>query len=138
MALGVADTIELLGNPKGCPINVTVADGTAISGGTLLKLSDPMTGAASSAAGDKFLGIAMSDKVANDGNTTIAAATKGIFNIDCVGAAGSTAGDMVVISGASVVSGAGTGGEVGLNVGKSLETVAANVDEKIRVAIGIY
>ena len=40
------------------PVAMTVADGAAIEKGTVLKLSDPFTVAASSADNDIFAGIA--------------------------------------------------------------------------------
>lgn len=117
------------------PIMFTCANGTPIEKGTILKLSDPMTVAASSADGDLFAGIAAEEKIASDGNTKIAVYTQGIFKIKDSGA-GVTAGDMVKISGANLVATADDDAvekhsEV---VGKALETAAAS--ESLLVQVG--
>lgn len=124
--------IELLGN-EGDPITVTVADGATIEKGTLLKISDPRTAAASSAASDTFIGIAAAEKVISDGSTTLAAYTHGIFDLTNIPAAGTelyvTAGQFVEISGANLVrhlSGAVTYDGVAKAVGLALETGSAN------------
>lgn len=83
--------------------SVTVADDTLILKGTILKLSDPNTGAASSADGDIFGGIAFADKVADDGATKLAVYTQGIFEVVCDGV-GVTVGDRLKIGGANLVS----------------------------------
>lgn len=75
---------ELYGNNNdGLPIRFTVADGTAITKGTYMKLSsDPRTILASTGTGDTFMGFAAEDKEASDGQTSIAVWTQGIF--ECV------------------------------------------------------
>ena len=93
--------IELLGN-KGDPIRYTVADGATIEKGTLMKLSDPRTAAAATADGDIFIGIAAAEKVANDGATTLALLTNGIFDLVDSGA-GVTVGQKVKINGTNTV-----------------------------------
>lgn len=84
---------------------VTVASGTAIDKGTVLKLADPNTGAASSADGDIFAGIAAADKSITDGDvsTKLAVWTKGVFDMKCDGV-GVTVGDRLKIGGANLVS----------------------------------
>jgi len=82
---------------------VTVADGVLILKGTVLALSDPNTGAASTADGDIFAGIAFADKVASDGATKLATYTQGIFDMTCDGT-GVTVGDYVKIGGANLIS----------------------------------
>lgn len=73
--------IELIGN-GGDPIRVTVADGVGIAKGALMKLTDPRTAEAHGAAADvPIIGIAAAEKVANDGSTTLAVYTRGIFDI---------------------------------------------------------
>ncbi|MEA1877259.1 MAG: hypothetical protein U9N86_10380 [Bacteroidota bacterium] len=126
--------IELLGN-GGDPIRFTCADGTTIAKGTVLELTDPRTVKACSAANKPIAGIAAAEKVANDGATTIAAYTNGIFDMDIV--AGGTS-----VLGADVVS-SGAGNEIddfdtlddenGYVIGKSLETGAASEKVAIRV-----
>jgi hypothetical protein len=69
-------------------IDVTVADGTGIEKGTLLKLTDPRTAIISTAAADKCIGIAAREKVASDGRTRLSVFTKGIFDMACSGVVG--------------------------------------------------
>ena len=108
-------------------LEVTVADGATIEKGTILKLTDPNTGAASSADGDIFLGITMVEKVANDGQTRIAVCRHGVFDIKDSGA-GITAGDPVKISGANLIATADDATAAGLKeiVGIALQTAAAS------------
>lgn len=54
------------------PINMTVADGTGIEQGTVLKLADPLTASSSSADDDIVAGIAYNEKIASDGVTKLA------------------------------------------------------------------
>lgn len=125
--------IELLGD-KGNPVRFTVADGTGIEKGTLLKFADPRTASASSGA-DVFAGIAAAEKVASDGSTSLAAYTKGIFDLTATGTI--TAGQLVSLSGANLVKTAvATDVEQGKIVGKALETAAHS--EVIAVAVGVY
>ena len=116
-------------------LEVTVADGTAITKVTILKLSDPNTAAASSADGDIFLGIASVDKVANDGQTRMAVWRHGVFDMKDSGA-GITAGDPVKIAGANLIATADDATAAGLKevVGIALQTAAAN--EVIEVLVG--
>lgn len=53
------------------PISVTIADGTAIPKGSLLKLADPATFSLSSAVNDIVGGIAGVEKIASDGTTQL-------------------------------------------------------------------
>lgn len=57
---------------KSFPISMTVANGTGIEKGSLLKLTDPNTAIIHSGENDPICGIAYTEKIANDGNTTIA------------------------------------------------------------------
>lgn len=77
--------IELLGN-GGDPVRYTVANGTGIEKGTLLKLTDPRTAIANSGNNDDLAGIAAAEKVANDGSTSLAVYTNGIFDMKASGA----------------------------------------------------
>lgn len=125
--------IELLGSPKGRPVRYTVADGTGIEKGTLLKISDPRTAAATSADNDPFAGIAAAEKVASDGQVTLAAWTCGIFDLKDAGA-GITAGERVSIGGANLVSKVAAADLLFANVGIALETASAS--EVIAVLVG--
>ena len=140
MAISVisgAKIVELLGEPKGCPITMTVSNATAIGKGSLLKLSDPRTAAQGTARTDKFAGIAAADKEASDGSTKLAVWTKGIFDLPIVNAV--TAGVLVSMSGANQIDlAAATDVENGLVVGKALESFAGGSEEFIMVAVGMY
>ncbi len=61
------------------PIMMTCADGAGIEKGTLLKLSDPFTVAASDGDTDVIAGVAAEEKIADDGKTKIAVYRGGIF-----------------------------------------------------------
>lgn len=124
--------IELLGN-GGDPIRVTVADGAGIAKGTLLKITDPRTGAATSADNDAFIGIAAAEKVANDGSTTLAVYTHGIFDLKDSGA-GITAGERVSMGGANLISKVAAADLLFSDVGIALETASAS--EVIAVLVG--
>lgn len=113
--------IELLGN-RGDPISYTCADGTAIAKGTILKIADPRTALASTAADEPIVGIAVSAKVANDGQTRIGVYTNGIFDLTCT-AAGCTLGKCVAIGGANTIVDADANDLLqNSTVGMSLET----------------
>src|SRR3990167_4371998 len=118
--------IELLGN-GGDPIRVTVANATGIEKGTLMKISsDPRTATATAASGDKFIGIAAAEKVANDGATEIAVYTKGIFDLKSDNT-GSALGVIVAVGGANLTETAVEADyPLGNCIGKNLETVSAN------------
>lgn len=116
------------------PEQFTCADGAGIEKGTVLKLSDPNTVAASSADNDIFAGIAAEEKIASDGNTKIAVYTRGIFKM-VVSSTGSTVGVNQVIKGANTIGDYTTlDGEKGYVVGKALET--GTNGETILVAVG--
>lgn len=112
----------------------TVADGVAIAKGTILKLSDPNTGAASSADGDIFVGIAATGKEANDGQTRMSIWTKGIFDLKC-DAVGVTAGSKLKIGGANLVSTADvtTAADFNEHFAVALQTGAASEVIEVRL-----
>lgn len=93
--------VELLGD-GGDPVRYTVADGTGIEKGTLMYLSGDRTISATAADGNRFVGIAAAEKVANDGSTTLAVYTFGIFDLTC-SANGATLGAMLKVAGANTV-----------------------------------
>ena len=124
--------IELLGN-GGDPIRYTVADGTTIEKGTLLKITDPRTASATSADNDAFGGIAAAEKVASDGSTSIAVYTHGIFDLKDSGS-GITAGERVSIAGANLISKVAAADLLFADVGIALETASAS--EVIAVLVG--
>lgn len=105
----------------------TVADGGAIPKGTLLKLTSPMTAAASGADNDVPAGVAMEEKVASDGITEITAALDGVWGIT-TSAAGITVGNEVTINGANEIKVYTTlDGEKGYTLGRALETCSGAV-----------
>lgn len=113
------------------------AIGGAITKGTILKLSDPNTAAASSADNDVFAGIAWEEVTATDyanGKTEVTAAVNGTWDLTTTNAA-ITAGGLVSIGGANLILAADADaiakGEV---VGKSAETCSGT--EVIRVFVG--
>lgn len=61
------------------PIPFTVADGTGIEKGAILKLTDPMTASLADGDADVIAGIAAEEKIANDGKTTLGVYRRGIF-----------------------------------------------------------
>jgi len=77
------------------PVPFTCADGTGITKGALLILSDPNTVATTTGDTDAIIGIAAEDKIASDGKTKIAVYMRGIFK-GFAGAAGVTAGQALI------------------------------------------
>lgn len=117
-------------------LEVTVADTPGIPKGTILKLSDPNIGAAASADGDFFLGIAKEEKVDVDGMVRMAVWRHGVFDIYVHPNHTVTAGDMVKISGANLIAIADsdtieTHGEI---IGMALQSGIS--DEQIEVLVG--
>lgn len=76
------------------PIPFIVADGNAITKGSICKMTDPMTAAITAGAADTFAGIIAGDKIASDGVTTMALYREGIFRMYASGSI--TVGDPVV------------------------------------------
>jgi hypothetical protein len=107
----------------------TVADATAIAKGTMLVASsDPRVAIAHSAANQTFLGFAVEDKVANDGQTKIGVRRQGVWDIEsngtmavgnacCVGAEANTVKGL---------DGSVSNLEAGAFVGICLETASDN------------
>ena len=74
------------------PLPFTVVDGAGIEKGALLVLSNPMTVATATAAGNLIIGgIAAEEKIANDGKVTLAVYRRGIFK--CTAGGAITVGD---------------------------------------------
>jgi len=117
---------------------VTVADGTGIEKGTILKWSgDPNTAAASSADGDIFAGILAEEKVANDGQTEVAVWRRGVFALKAAAATGAiTLGHKVKIAGANLIDPAAvtTAADFAEHFGTVIETSSNN--EIVQVLVG--
>jgi len=100
------DPVELHGNNNaGRVMTYSCADGTGIPILTPLKLSGERTAAASDGQADTFVGVASSEKVADDGETTIGAYTCGVFEFPT--SATVSVGDLIQMS--------ATAGEVEVN-----------------------
>jgi len=127
--------IELLGEPKGHAIRHTVANGTTIAKGTLLKLTDPRTAIATSADNDPFAGVAAEEKTAADGVTNIGAFTFGIFDMTAT-AAGITVGERVSIGGTNLISKVAAADLLFSDVGIALETFSASEVGAVLVGSG--
>ena len=125
--------IELLGD-RGDVIQYNVADGTAIAKGAILQLTTGRV-AAASAADKPVAGIACSEKIADDGQTTIGCYTNGIFDLKDSGA-GSAVGTCVQLGGINTVKLASASADLGYIFGKRLATAGAAATESVRVQIG--
>ena len=126
--------VELLGN-GGDPIEYTVADGTTIEKGTILELEDERTCKKVSGAGVVIAGIAATEKVANDGSTTLAALTNLIADLTVDTGATATLGSYVRSSAATneITVATTLDNETGKAIGKALATGTA--DEVIQVRV---
>jgi len=134
-----AQIIELLGD-RGDVVRYTVADATAISKGTVMELRDPRTIVKSTtrtAYPNPIAGIAVSDKVANDGSTTMGVYTYGIFEMRCDEGKGISVGDYVCVSGANNQVRVAAAADVisGAVLGKALEH--ASDDEEFAVLVKV-
>lgn len=119
----------------GRPIRYTVADGATIEKGTLLKLTDPRTASAHSAADQPIVGIAAAEKVASDGATTIAAYTDGIFDIYAAAAGVTAVGVQCAASGTANMITAADANDILQNsdVGMCLEAHANDEVAAVRI-----
>jgi hypothetical protein len=103
------------------PIPFTVADGTGIEKGAILKNADPMTASLAVAKEDIIAGIAASEKIASDGKTKLGVYRSGIFKVLASGTI--TVGDACItsaVAAGNIVESAGVNGED--IVGIALET----------------
>jgi len=126
--------ITLLGK-DGDPNDIVVADGTAITKGTLMYLSgDGNVCSASSADGQIFKGILTHDKVANDGQIHMSVYTHCIADIKDSGA-GMTLGDICKLNGANLVATADEAGAFATReqVGLVLETTTASETVAVKI-----
>ena len=131
--------VELLGD-AGNPVRYTIADSGAIAKGTLLKLSGDRTVIASTGIGPMVCaGIAASEKVANDGQTTLGAYTYGIFDLKVDVASTFGVGSLVCLSAANLIISAdkiGTAADAYLSgaiLGKALEAGTASDTITVKV-----
>ena len=134
-----ATNITLLGN-AGDVIEVTVATGTAIPKGSLMRIAtSPNTALITSAVNQNFIGIAAWEKTATDGKTVMGVITHCIADLTC-GAAesmvlgapvqtGAVANEVTVATNNTVEGSA-------LVVGIALETVAGNGTGAVLINVG--
>jgi len=118
----MANAVAVLMVETELPIMMTCAEATSIPKGTCLKLTDPFTVIASSAADDEFGGIAAEEKIGGDGKTQIAVYRRGIFKVEA-GTTGVTVGKQVKLEAANEFTDLGANeNESGYGWGSALET----------------
>ncbi len=83
------------------PVDFTVADGTGIEKGAVLKMTDPRTAALADGDVDVVAGVSASEKIAHDGRTRLAVFRSGTFDMVASGA---------IAVGAAVVTHGSSGG----------------------------
>ena len=111
----------------------TVAVGTAIPYGTLMRLATPNTASASTADNEVFGGICWVEKTDLTSTTEIVVALDGVWAITC-SAGAITIGQDVVLSGANLITVYATlDDEKGLVVGKPQEGGAGSTIINVRV-----
>lgn len=112
---------------------VTIAAGAVIPKYSVLKLTDPNTGAVSSADNDVFAGIAMEASDATCTFTEMGVALDGVWALTATAAA-ITVGNDVTIGGANTIKIYTTlDDEKGYVVGKALETTAGSETIMVRL-----
>ena len=125
--------VELLGN-KGDPVRYTCDDTIRIEKGAVMELTSPRTVITNSAAGKPLVGIAASEKVADDGQTSIAVYTNGIFQLKCA-TTQCEIGQFVIsaAAGNTVKVAATLDQETGWEIGTAMETIAIGNTGMVRV-----
>lgn len=113
----------------------TIADGTAIPFGTMLKLTDPNTAIAHSGDADVFAGICWVAKTASDGIVEVVAALNGVWDLTD-GGASAIIGSLVALNGTANEIRLAVEADIitGSIVGKILEAMGAN--EVVRTRVG--
>jgi hypothetical protein len=124
--------IELLGN-AGDPIRYTIGNATALSKGCIVKVTDPRTVAASTAADEPIVGIVAHEKVASDDSVTVTVYTNLIADMKDAGA-GIAVGVVCAIGGANLIVTADANDLIqGSTVGQTLETIGAGLVGAVRI-----
>ena len=122
--------IELLGN-AGDPIRYTCA--TSMAKGTIVKLTDPRTVAASTAADEPIAGILAHETVSGV-STTAGVYTNGIFDLKEANAGGMVIGVLTAIGGANLITEADANDLLQCStIGQALEAADANEVIAVRV-----
>ncbi len=116
----------------------TVSESTTIEQFTLCKLADARLAAASDGS-DPFAGITMTEHVGSKGKTEVGLTNTGIWDLRITPGAAITAGALVKLSGANLITGGVVEADVvaGKVVGKILEDTGAGVAETVEVDIGV-
>ena len=136
---GIITKVELYGfNADGDGRRMTVADGTQISKGLLLKFADPRTASKVSTGTENELicGISAMEKEASDGSTSTTVWTNGIFEIQASLAI--AVGDLVTSAGDNYVQPLihkGSATSKAIVVGYALE--AADAGEVVNIRVNI-
>jgi len=125
--------VELLGN-KGDPVRYTCDNAIGIAKGSVMELTSPRTVIQSTAVDRPIVGIAATEKVANDGQTSIAVYTNCIVQLKCV-TTQCEIGDYVSASATDnqVTLSSTLDLEKGWSVGYALETIGTGATGMIRV-----
>jgi hypothetical protein len=117
------------------PVNFIVSNTTGIEKGAICKIADPMTASLSTGAADLIAGIAASEKIASDGNTSLGMYRRGIFRVFASGAV--SAGTAVCSAGqANYVKAQLTAVSGAKVLGFALETIEDNTAGLIELNIG--
>jgi len=125
--------VELLGE-KGDPIRYTCDDTIAIAKGSVMELTSPRTVIQSTLVDKPIAGIAASEKVANDGQTSIAVYTNGIFQMKCA-TTQCEIGDCVSANAAdnNITLSSSLDREMGWDVGTAMETIAIGATGMVKI-----
>lgn len=139
----MADEITKVSNEGLVTRRFTCADGTAIAKGSLLQLTDPFTASAVGASSFSLVlaGVAAEDKVASDGQTSIAVWTDGRFL--AVASGSITVGAPIIAAGAGsnrVQAATNTGATTYLAsgaglLGYAMETAVASEPINVRIRL---
>jgi len=127
--------VELLGaNHNGEPIRYTCADATGIAKGSVMELTTPRTVVQSTNVDRPIVGIAAAEKVANDGETSIAVLTNCIVQLKCA-TTQCEFGEYVSANATdnNITLASTLDSEKGWAVGKALETIAVGATGLVRV-----
>lgn len=118
----MASAVAVLVIETELPIDMTCAEGTSIPKGTCVKLTDPFTVIASSAADDEFGGITAEEKIGGDGKNSVAVYRGGIFKVEA-GTNGVSVGLPVKLEAANEFRDTeANNSDLGYNWGMALET----------------
>ena len=133
--------VELFGmNADGKGMSYTVADGTAIPPGTVMKLSGNRTMIASTGQSDIVAGIISFEKEADDASTEATVWQDGVFEMVASGAIGlgelvKSAGFNHVMQGARAETSVALAASFATIIGHALKSVADDAKVQIRVNI---